>query len=406
MSFATGLITGLAKSVDEQLKNDMLRTQKRMDGMEQYRVTRRRADEERKVKELDEVADILKQFASFTGGDIDKAKQLYDSAGGTIAGGTAFYKTLDENRNTLKDFDINKIAEFKERTLSEDITFNDLAKNYVKGVRKYATEPVKAVGLMSLFDQGKFGEQVAKRVDEQAPITSTSEYGKYDLTPANIKRGELLTAKKYEKDNRRKYGSTYVADLISLENELSYETDPTKKKDLEAQIKTRRNDIIVEAASKNKNSNTSFFSKPSRDTIVKSAIAATMKKYEKKNIDGTIDLITEGNEIDIFNSKAIAINNLKKTWSPANDAFLNQDIANEQTILNNEIKTYKQTNYTDKTKFKEKFVSVTSMQDAIDKTKPTLNAKGEVVKSAKIQKGQMIINPEGVIKLWNGERWL
>ena len=254
MSFATGLITGLAKSVDEQLKNDMLRTQKRMDGMEQYRVTRRRADEERKAKELDEVADILKQFASFTGGDIDKAKQLYDSAGGTIDGGTAFYKTLDENRNTLKDFDINKIAEFKERTLSEDITFNDLAKNYVKGVRKYATEPVKAVGLMSLFDQGKFGEQVAKRVDEQAPITSTSEYGKYDLTPANIKRGELLDAKKYEKDNRRKYGSTYVADLISLENELSYETDPTKKKDLEAQIKTRRNDIIVEAASKNKNS--------------------------------------------------------------------------------------------------------------------------------------------------------
>jgi len=406
MSFATGLITGLAKSVDEQLKNDMLRTQKRMDGMEQYRVTRRRADEERKAKELDEVADILKQFASFTGGDIDKAKQLYDSAGGTIDGGTAFYKTLDENRNTLKDFDINKIAEFKERTLSEDITFNDLAKNYVKGVRKYATEPVKAVGLMSLFDQGKFGEQVAKRVDEQAPITSTSEYGKYDLTPANIKRGELLDAKKYEKDNRRKYGSTYVADLISLENELSYETDPTKKKDLEAQIKTRRNDIIVEAASKNKNSTTSFFSKPNRDTIVKSAIASTMKKYEKKSLDGTITLELEGNEINIFNAKATAINNLKKTWSPANDAFLNQDIANEQTILNNEIKAYKLDNYTDKTKFEEKFVSVTSMQDAINKTIPELDKKGNVIKSAEIQKGQMIINPEGIIKLWNGEGWL
>jgi len=406
MSFATGLITGLAKSVDEQLKNDMLRTQKRMDGMEQYRVTRRRADEERKVKELDEVADILKQFASFTGGDIDKAKQLYDSAGGTIEGGTAFYKTLDENRNTLKDFDINKIAEFKERTLSDDITFNDLAKNYVKGVRKYATEPVKAVGLMSLFDQGKFGEQVAKRVDEQAPITSTSEYGKYDLTPANIKRGELLTAKKYEKDNRRKYGSTYVADLISLENELAYETNPTKKKDLETQIKTRRNDIIVEAASKNKNSDTSFFSKPNRDTIVKSAIASTMKKYEKKSLDGTITLAMEGNEIDIFNAKATAIDNLKKTWSPANDAFLNQDIDNERTILNNEIKTYKLDNYRDKTKFAEKFVKVTSMDDALKKTKPTLDKNGKVIESPKIQKGQMIINPEGVIKLWNGKRWL
>jgi hypothetical protein len=46
------------------------------------------------------------------------------------------------------------------------------------------------------------------------------------------------------------------------------------------------------------------------------------------------------------------------------------------------------------------------MQDAINKTKPTLDDKGNVIKSAEIQKGQMIRNPEGVIKLWNGERWL
>ena len=51
MSFATGFVTGLAKSVDDQLKNDMLRTQKRMDGMEQYRITRGRADIEREQKE-------------------------------------------------------------------------------------------------------------------------------------------------------------------------------------------------------------------------------------------------------------------------------------------------------------------------------------------------------------------
>ena len=101
MSFATGLITGLAKSVDEQLKNDMLRTQKRMDGMEQYRVTRRRADEERKVKELDEVADILKQFASFTGGDIDKAKELYGKAISSFSPQSDFSRVIEYKLQNL-----------------------------------------------------------------------------------------------------------------------------------------------------------------------------------------------------------------------------------------------------------------------------------------------------------------
>jgi len=405
MGFASGFLTGLAKSVDDQLKNDMLRTQKRMDGMEQYRVTRRRADKERKTKELDEVADLIRQFASFTGGDIDKAKQLYDSQGGTITGGTAFYKTLDENRNSLKGFDINTIADFKERTLSEDVTFNDLAKNYVKGVNRYDNEPIKASGLLSIFDRGKFGEQVDKRVDEQAPIGSSADYGKYDSTPATIKRGNLIQAIKYEKDNRRKYGSNYVEDLISLEEEYSYETDETKKKDLNAKIKKRRADIIAEAAGKNKDSKTSFFGKPDRNRIVKSAISSTMKKYEKKGIDGTITIALEGNEVDIFNRKATAISNLTSTWSKANDVFLNQDIANEQTILNNEIKAYKLDNYADKDKRTEKFVDVTSMADALAKTKPTV-VNGKVTKEAEIKKGQMVINPEGVIKLWNGEEWI
>ena len=67
MSFATGFVTGLAKSVDEQLKNDMLRTQKRMDGMEQYRITRRRAEEDRVKKERREVGEVMKGIYSVKG---------------------------------------------------------------------------------------------------------------------------------------------------------------------------------------------------------------------------------------------------------------------------------------------------------------------------------------------------
>ena len=71
MGFASGFVTGLAKSVDDQLKKDMLRTQTRMDGMEQYRVTRKRADNERKAKEGDDLAELLTSLAVFTDGDLD-----------------------------------------------------------------------------------------------------------------------------------------------------------------------------------------------------------------------------------------------------------------------------------------------------------------------------------------------
>ena len=59
MSFFTGLVTGLAKSVDDNLKKDMQRTQDRIDGMAQYRITRRRAKLEQQDKEKAELRDVL-----------------------------------------------------------------------------------------------------------------------------------------------------------------------------------------------------------------------------------------------------------------------------------------------------------------------------------------------------------
>ena len=410
MSFASGFVTGLAKSVDDQLKNDMLRTQKRMDGMEQYRVTRGRADRERKQKEQNEVAELLQKFASsYTNGDLDYAEQIFLTAGGNIKDASDYYDVLKKNEAVSKNFKIENHVTFGERVRGKDTTAAQIAENYIRGVTTdyKDKESVKGVGLMSLFDRGNFDKQVDSQVGKQVSTTPNA-FGLVKREPnqrATFDHSGTIAYKENEKNNRRKYGSNYVEDLISLEEEYSYETDNTKKKDLNAKIKKRRADIITEAAGKNKDSKTSFFSKPNRDTIVKSAISSTMRKYEKKGIDGTITIALEGNEVDIFNSKDTAIRNLVKTWSPAGDAFLNQDITNEQTILNNEIKAYKLDNYADKNKRTEKFVDVTNMADALAKTKPTV-VNGKVTREAEIKKGQMVINPEGVIKLWNGEEWI
>ena len=69
MSFFLGLVEGAAKSVDRELQKDMQRTQERIDGMAQYRITRRRADLERKQKDKKELRDVLDSLAAFTDGD-------------------------------------------------------------------------------------------------------------------------------------------------------------------------------------------------------------------------------------------------------------------------------------------------------------------------------------------------
>ena len=126
MSFASGFATGLAKSVDDQLKNDMLRTQKRMDGMEQYRVTRRRTDIEREQKETREVGDIMKNLASLVGGDPFKAAQLYEAGGGTIAGATEFYQTTKKSQAALGEaFDINTVVELVANDKPNDVSMSD-----------------------------------------------------------------------------------------------------------------------------------------------------------------------------------------------------------------------------------------------------------------------------------------
>tara|TARA_R110000824_G_scaffold166334_2_gene343123 strand:- start:1052 stop:2281 length:1230 start_codon:yes stop_codon:yes gene_type:complete len=409
MSFATGFATGLFKSVDDQLKNDMLRTQKRMDGMEQYRVTRRRTDIEREQKETREVGDIMKNLASLVGGDPFKAAQLYEAGGGTIAGATEFYQTTKKSQAALGEaFDINTVVELVANDKPNDVSMSDYIKNYVRGVKTVGgNQGFEASGLLGkLFGSDNYSDQIDKRVNKAAPI-SEDKFGLLKVPVPKINHSEFVTAKKYEKENRRKYGTTYIADLISLEEELSNETDTTKKKALEAKIKTRRSDIITEAAGKNKGSKTSFFSKPNRDTIVKSAIDATMKKYQKTDINGVISIVLEGNEVDIFNNKAIAISNLKKTWTPAGDAFLNSDIDNQQIILQKEIETYKQNSYSNKKKRNKIFKPVSSFADAQNQTKPTFDAAGKIIAEAKIKKGDMIINPDtNKIKIWNGSTWI
>lgn len=192
MGFFSGFTTGLAKSIDDTLKKDMERTQERMDGMEQYRVTRRRARIEKQEKDKEELRNVLTNLASFTGGDEDKAIQLYRSGGNTIAGGTALYEELVQNQKA--DIDVTKALQFADVAEPGDFTsYINRNVSQVTPLPSSQQEQMKGSGLYGkLFDRDYEGE-LSARVDEAAPLPEVAEGPAY-TGQATIDRSGFLAA--------------------------------------------------------------------------------------------------------------------------------------------------------------------------------------------------------------------
>ena len=347
MSFATGFITGLAKSVDENLKKDMQRTQDRIDGMAQYRITRRRAELERKDKEKEELRDTLTNLASLVGGDVDKAAQIYKGVGGTISSANEFFKVAQTSQRTMgKDFDISTAFDFATDNAPQGMTISQYLDNFTTSVKKLpvSDEEVPTTGLYGALFKPKAGEQIMKQVDATAPLPTETE--KFAVPTAKIDYNKFLEAKQYEKTNRFKSGSTNEATLLKLEDELFYETDETKKKGLNK----RRLEIIARikkeheknlAVKKAGSSTTSMFSKTNRDKIINNGIVRGVGDSKIiKSIEGELETNIKGNEHKIFAGTLAGMKNLKKEYG-ANDEVLLSKIKSVEDTTKTKIKEYK-----------------------------------------------------------------
>ena len=383
MSFATGFVTGLAKSVDEQLKNDMLRTQKRMDGMEQYRVTRRRAEEDRVKKDRREVGDVMKNLASLVDGDMYKAKQLFESGGGTVSGATAFYNELADSRSKFgKEFDIEKIVTFSNENRPEGVTDQDFINNYVRGVSNISTKgQMEGSGLLGKLFGGDYGQTVDKRVDEQAPIEA-DKFGTIKTKAAGVDYTALAKFKKFQKDNKPKAASTFEGELLRLDNELDLATDEEEKTAITARINKVKSYIVEEAnlkAKASKGTTSSYFSKEGRGKIIDNAIKRQLGGYTKVGIDGKITIAMKGNEAQVFTGKLRALKGIKKDYANVKDELLNNQIDTEIANVNTEIKEYKN-NIKNNTKLSaKKLKTATNKADAINQSKQGKFSPGDIV---------------------------
>jgi len=195
MGFLTGLITGAAKSVDEQLKKDMQRTQERAEGMAQYRVTRRRAALEAQEKERKEVADVLNRLATFVDGDADRAAQLYVAGGKSVASATKLADELKANLDAGKD--ISTVLGFTEMADKGQMT--DYISQFVTPIKPLPVMEgeMKASGLYGALFKPDMSKGVMRQVEEAAPLPAIADTT-VAVPAAKIARDKLIAAEDYK----------------------------------------------------------------------------------------------------------------------------------------------------------------------------------------------------------------
>ena len=216
MGFLSGFVTGAATSIDNQLKKDMERTQDRMDGMEQYRVTRRRAKLEEQESEAKELRDVLKNLSAFTDGDEGKAIQLFKRAGQTVSGGNKLYEELLTNQQANKD--ISAALTFVPDD-AEGQNFVDYISRNITPVTPLpvADDEMRASGLFRLF-KPKLGSQLQKRVDDAAPLDKYTPTGVASTAMATVDRSGFIASEEAEEaaKQRERAEGTYKMSVTSF----------------------------------------------------------------------------------------------------------------------------------------------------------------------------------------------
>jgi len=325
----------------------------------------------------------MKNLASLVGGDMYKAKQLFESGGGTVSGATAFYNELNDSRSKLGDqFKIDEIVSFSNENRPEGVTDQDFINNYVRGVSKIKTEgQMQGSGLLGKLFGGDYGATIDKRIDEQAPIEADT-FGTIKTAPAEVDYTALAKYKKYQKDNRPKAASTFEGELLRLENDLDLATTDDEKTAIKTRINKVKSYIVEEAnlkAKASKSTTSTYFSKEGRGKIIDNAIKRELSPYVKQDLSGQITIAMKGNEAQVFTGKLRALNGLKKDYAGVKDDLLNNQINTQIANVRTEIKEYKD-NIKNNTKLSaKKLKTATNKSDAIAQAKEGKYSPGDIV---------------------------
>jgi len=205
MSILRGFVTGISKSLDERLKDDMRRTAERSDRVREYHVTRASRKEERFEEDQKELAETLSSLASFmdkSGIDIpegvtkaDFAAQLYAGAGGTLSDGKELIKSLKIHESEAGDIKgLIKQADFATKGKG----FGEYINNFVRRPSTMIKVPENLRGGTGFLKKADITKGLQAEMDAQ--FGAEKQADKFDIKGISLDRSKMTSATKYAKE--------------------------------------------------------------------------------------------------------------------------------------------------------------------------------------------------------------
>lgn len=166
--FATGLITGLAESANEALKNDIERINSRVDRISEFKVKRAIEEQDKRRAELDEVEKALQEGYALFGGESNK--NAADFAAGLLkeSGSLEAYKRRIQELAKAKNDTGVDLGSFMERAGVDSPagTISDYANAYVGSQKTFASDYRMPEGMKPVG--GLVSKVVGKPIDTMA----------------------------------------------------------------------------------------------------------------------------------------------------------------------------------------------------------------------------------------------
>jgi len=200
-------IGGMAKSLDERLKDDMRRTAERSDRVREYHVTRAARKEERFEEEQKELQEVLQNLSSYmdkAGIEIpegmtkaDFAAQLYKTGGGTLSSGKQLISDLDEHYK--KKGDIKGLIK-QASLVTKGKGFGDYINNFVRRPDSMLKIPENlrgGVGFLKDVD-------ITKGIKDEtgAMLAREKQPEKFEVSGLGFDRSQMVFAEQYKKEQR------------------------------------------------------------------------------------------------------------------------------------------------------------------------------------------------------------
>lgn len=182
------VVGGIAESVDESLQKSIEESNEFARQMKVRKIDRQDADYDIYQKDLREARKVMKDLAGLTGGDIDKAAQIFKLGGSTSGAQKMVDLIREENLKKGKDFSLDGMIEFVQ-TETQGFGVEDYLTKLVRrpeSLVKLPQERIGGVGLYEALFKPDYSKEIQRSVEAASPFTPVKEIDDLEIQTAKL----------------------------------------------------------------------------------------------------------------------------------------------------------------------------------------------------------------------------